>query len=62
MEWLKGLAVVPALICGGMMLAMGAMAAFGLRRTQDSSQTGTPRADTPDRGTRDAGVHDQAIR
>jgi hypothetical protein len=59
MEWLTGLALVPALICGGMMLGMGAMAAFGLRRAQDSSQAGAPRADTPARGRRDADVHEQ---
>jgi len=43
MARLTGLAVVPALICGGMMLGLGAMAAFGLRRAQDRPLGPTPR-------------------
>lgn len=33
MGWFTGLAVLPALICGGMMLGGMALAGLGLRRT-----------------------------
>jgi hypothetical protein len=46
MEWLSGLALLPALVCGGMMLGGAALAAFGLRRTGGNTRSSTP----PDTG------------
>jgi len=37
MEWLTGLALLPALVCGAMMGGMALMGVLGLRRGQSSS-------------------------
>jgi hypothetical protein len=45
MEWLTGLALLPALVCGAMMGGMALMGVLGLRRKQDDSpEPGTPEA------------------
>jgi hypothetical protein len=51
MGWSTGLALLPALICGGMMFGGAALAAIGLRRTAttESGDGSTP----PDAGTHD---------
>lgn len=47
MEWLTGLALLPALVCGVMMGGMTFGAAFGLRRKGD---TATSAASQSERG------------
>lgn len=44
MGWSTGLALLPALICGGMMFGGAALAAIGLRRntTTESRDSSTP--------------------
>lgn len=45
MEWLTGLALLPVLFCGGMMLGGMALAALGLRRTtSEPSKSSSPAA------------------
>lgn len=51
MQWLTGLALLPALMCAVMMGGMGLAAALGLRRTQHAS------AHEADDGTASAGLH-----
>ncbi|MGH9291010.1 MAG: hypothetical protein ACRD0V_22390 [Acidimicrobiales bacterium] len=41
MEWLTGLALLPALVCAAMMGGMALMGMFGLRRRQEG-QAGSP--------------------
>jgi hypothetical protein len=45
MEWLTGLALLPALVCGAMMGGMALMGVLGLRRKQDE-QDNSPEPDT----------------
>jgi hypothetical protein len=49
MEWLTGLALLPALACAVMMGGMALGAVFGLRRTHDN--TSAPPAPQPERRT-----------
>jgi hypothetical protein len=58
MEWLTGLALMPALVCTAMMGSMALAGAIGWRRTQGVSSGGdvTTSADTePTRTLEDAG-------
>lgn len=45
MEWLTGLALLPALACAVMMGAMAIGAVFGLRHTHDSFTPPTPQTE-----------------
>jgi hypothetical protein len=45
MEWLTGLALLPALVCGAMMGGMALIGVLGLRRKQDK-QGGAPEPHT----------------
>jgi hypothetical protein len=47
MEWLTGLALLPALVCGAMMGGMALMGVLGLRRKQDK-QDGSLEPETHD--------------
>jgi hypothetical protein len=42
MEWLTGLALLPALACAVMMAGMAVAAAVGMRRTQNHTPHDTP--------------------
>jgi hypothetical protein len=45
MEWLTGLALLPALVCAAMMGGMALMGVLGLRRKRDE-QDNSPEPDT----------------
>ena len=47
MEWISGLALLPALACGAMMGGMALAGLFGWRRSQQPSPTEGEQAATP---------------